>query len=249
MARAGRWISLIPIAAVIPRLGLMVIAADRQPISQDTRQALLWVSSTALAVLVGSAEVYVGIAVVARKHKGLALVWAAITVLLNALILPLAISGLEAEPAWQILGSRAADRLGLRAWPAVDLVHWRVSVGRRGAGRLGLGGAVRGPPAGPARRRRSAAQRAGSGAERATSGQPARCQRRSERSRLAGRPRCLSSLRVLASALARIDPPLLGRSDPGGGGRVRARDTLTRSQKHRLARAKLRRNRDVNIVC
>jgi hypothetical protein len=72
MARAGRCISLFPIAAVIPRLGLMVVAADRQPIGQGTRAALLWISAIALAVLVGSAEVYLGLAVVSRRHKGLA---------------------------------------------------------------------------------------------------------------------------------------------------------------------------------
>jgi hypothetical protein len=107
MARVGRWISLLPIFAVIPRLGLMVIAADRQAVGPETRAALLWVSSASLAALVGFAEVYVGVAVVSRRHGGLALVWAGITILLNALIIPLSISGLEAMPVWEILGSRA----------------------------------------------------------------------------------------------------------------------------------------------
>lgn len=107
MRRVGRWISLLPIFAVIPRLGLMAIAADRQSVGQETRAALLWVSSAALAVLVGFAEVYVGVAVVSRRHGGLALIWAGITILLNALIIPLSISGLEAMPVWEILGSRA----------------------------------------------------------------------------------------------------------------------------------------------
>lgn len=107
MRRVGRWISLLPIFAVIPRLGLMAIAADRQSVGPETRAALLWVSSAALAVLVGFAEVYVGVAVVTRRHGGLALIWAGITILLNALIIPLSISGLEAMPVWEILGSRA----------------------------------------------------------------------------------------------------------------------------------------------
>ncbi len=42
---------------------------------------------------------------VSRRHAGLAVVWVAITVLLNALIVPLSISGLEAVPVWEILGS------------------------------------------------------------------------------------------------------------------------------------------------
>jgi hypothetical protein len=41
--------------------------------------------------------------VVSRRHTGLALVWASITVLLNALIVPLSMSGLQAEPFWEIL--------------------------------------------------------------------------------------------------------------------------------------------------
>ncbi len=107
MVRLGRWISLLPILALIPRLGLIVISADRQTVGTDTRAALLWISSTALAALVGCAEVYVGVAVVSRRHGGLALVWAGITVLLNALIVPPSLSGLEAIPVWEILSSRA----------------------------------------------------------------------------------------------------------------------------------------------
>jgi hypothetical protein len=107
MVRLGRWISLLPILALIPRLGLIVISADRQTVGPDTRAALLWISSTALAALVGCAEVYVGVAVVSRRHGRLALVWAGITVLLNALIVPLSLSGLEAIPVWEILSSRA----------------------------------------------------------------------------------------------------------------------------------------------
>ena len=106
MSRPGRWISLFPILALVPRLGLVVLAADRQEVSADTRAALLWLSSTALAVLVGLAEVYVGFAVISRRHAGLAGLWVSITVLLNALIVPLSVSGLEAVPVWEILGSR-----------------------------------------------------------------------------------------------------------------------------------------------
>lgn len=106
MSRPGRWISLFPILALVPRLGLVVLAADRQEVAPQTRMALLWLSSAALAVLVGLAEVYVGIAVVSRRHKGLGLLWVTLTVLLNALIVPLSVSGLEAVPVWEILGSR-----------------------------------------------------------------------------------------------------------------------------------------------
>ena len=106
MNRPGRFISLLPILALVPRLGLVITAADRQPVDSGTKAALLWVSSAALAVLVGLAEVYVGSTVVARRHGGLAAVWVGITVLLNALILPLSLSGLEAAPLWHILGSR-----------------------------------------------------------------------------------------------------------------------------------------------
>jgi hypothetical protein len=106
MTRFGRWISLLPILALVPRLGLVVLASDHQQVSPGTRAALLWLSSTALAVLVGLAEVYVGMAVVSRRHAGLASLWVAITVLLNALIVPLSVSGLEAVPVWEILSSR-----------------------------------------------------------------------------------------------------------------------------------------------
>jgi hypothetical protein len=99
----GRWISLLPIVALVPRLGLSVLAADRQEVAPETRAFLLWWSSAALAILVGIAEVYVGATVVSRRHTGLALVWALITVLLNALIVPLSLSGLQAEPFWEIL--------------------------------------------------------------------------------------------------------------------------------------------------
>jgi hypothetical protein len=57
-------------------------------------------------VLVGLAEVYIGIAVVSRRHGGLAALWVAITILLNGLIVPLSVSGLEAVPVWEVLGSR-----------------------------------------------------------------------------------------------------------------------------------------------
>jgi|SRR6185312_2911790 len=107
MPRPGRLISLLPILAIVPRLGLVVIAADRQMVAPDSRAGLLWISSTALAALVGLAEVYVGMAVVSRRHAGLALLWVAITIVLNALIVPLSVSGLEALPLWQILSSRA----------------------------------------------------------------------------------------------------------------------------------------------
>lgn len=114
MNRPGRWISLLPILALVPRLGLVIVAADRQPVAPETRAALLWTSSAALAVLVGLAEVYIGSAVVSRRHGGLAAVWVAITVLLNALIVPLSLSGLEAAPLWVILGSRWTEA----AWSA-----------------------------------------------------------------------------------------------------------------------------------
>jgi uncharacterized membrane protein YqjE len=104
--RPGRLISLLPIIALVPRLGLVVLAADRQTVAPDTRSALLWISSTALAALVGLAEVYIGVAVVSRQHRGLALLWVALTLALNALIVPLSVSGLEALPVWQILSSR-----------------------------------------------------------------------------------------------------------------------------------------------
>jgi uncharacterized membrane protein YqjE len=104
--RPGRLISLLPIIALVPRLGLVVLAADRQTVAPDTRTALLWISSTALAALVGLAEVYIGVAVVSRRHRGLALLWVALTLALNALIVPLSVSGLEALPVWQILSSR-----------------------------------------------------------------------------------------------------------------------------------------------
>ena len=45
-------------------------------------------------------------AVVSRRHAGLAGLWVAITILLNALIVPLSVSGLEAVPVWEILSSR-----------------------------------------------------------------------------------------------------------------------------------------------
>ena len=107
MSHPGRWISLLPILALIPRLGLSVIAADRQQVAPETRALLLWWSSAALAALVGLAEIYVGVMVVSRRHAGLALVWGTITALLNALIVPLSLSGLQAEPFWEILGSPA----------------------------------------------------------------------------------------------------------------------------------------------
>ena len=105
--RPGRLISLLPIIALVPRLGLVVLSADRQTVAPDTRTALLWISSTALAALVGLAEVYIGVAVVSRRHAGLALLWVALTLSLNALIVPLSVSGLEALPVWQILASRS----------------------------------------------------------------------------------------------------------------------------------------------
>ena len=107
MTRPGRLISLLPILAIIPRLGLVVLAADRHTVAPDTRSSLLWISSTALAALVGLAEVYMGMAVVSRRHSGLALLWVVITVVLNALIVPLSVSSLEAIPLWQILASRS----------------------------------------------------------------------------------------------------------------------------------------------
>lgn len=105
MTRPGRWIALLSILALVPRLGLSVIAADRQQVAPDARALLLWWSSAALAVLVGLAEIYVGVTVVSRRHAGLAFVWTAITALLNALIVPLSLSGLQAVPFWEILGS------------------------------------------------------------------------------------------------------------------------------------------------
>jgi len=105
MTRPGRWISLLPILALVPRLGLSVLAADRQQVAPETRGLLLWWSSAALAVLVGLAEIYIGATVVSRRHTGLAFLWATITVLLNSLIVPLSLSGLQAEPFWEILGS------------------------------------------------------------------------------------------------------------------------------------------------
>jgi hypothetical protein len=45
MSHPGRWISLLPILALVPRLGLSVIAADRQQVTQcrlrAARSALL----------------------------------------------------------------------------------------------------------------------------------------------------------------------------------------------------------------
>lgn len=107
MTHPGRLISLLPILALVPRLGLSVIAADRQHVAPETRSLLLWWSSAALAVLVGLAEIYVGATVVSRRQMRLAFLWATMTVLLNALIVPLSLSGLQAEPFWEILGSSA----------------------------------------------------------------------------------------------------------------------------------------------
>src|SRR3954454_251207 len=108
MTQPGRWIScLLPILTLVPRLGLVVLAADRQTVAPETRTALLWISSAALAALVGLSEVYIGMAVVSRRNAGLALLWVGITLSLNALIVPLSVSGLEAVPVWQILSSRS----------------------------------------------------------------------------------------------------------------------------------------------
>ena len=104
--RLGRLTSLLPIVALVPRLGLIVLASDRQTVSPETRTVLLWISAAALAVLAGVAELYVGMAVVSRRHGGLAALWVVLTVLLNALVVPLSVSGLEAVPVWEILGSR-----------------------------------------------------------------------------------------------------------------------------------------------
>jgi hypothetical protein len=138
MTHPGRWISLLPILALVPRLGLVIIAADRQQVAPETRAALLWISSTALAMLVGLAEVYVGSSVVSRRHGGLAAVWVAITVLLNALIVPLSLSGLEAAPLWNILGSRLLEvawsaALGLLSTLCVCGCLW-ADVVREGSG-------------------------------------------------------------------------------------------------------------------
>jgi len=54
MRSTGRWISLLPIVALVPRLGLSVISADRQQVTPETRAFLLWWSSAALAALVVS---------------------------------------------------------------------------------------------------------------------------------------------------------------------------------------------------
>jgi hypothetical protein len=104
--RLGRLTSLLPIVALVPRLGLIVLASDRQTVSPETRTTLLWISAAALAVLAGVAELYVGMAVVSRRHGGLAALWVVLTVLLNALVVPLSVSGLEAVPVWEILNSR-----------------------------------------------------------------------------------------------------------------------------------------------
>ena len=111
MTRPGRLISLLPILAIVPRLGLVVLAADRQTVGPETRTALLWISSAALAALVGLAGAYVGMAVVSRRHAGLALLWVFITVVLNALIVPLTVSGLQAVPLWQLLTSPTLQAL------------------------------------------------------------------------------------------------------------------------------------------
>lgn len=98
MTRPGRWISLPPILALVPRLGLSVLAADRQQVALETRALLLWSSSAALAVLVGFAEIYVGATVVSRRIPALPAFGRRFTVLLNALIVPLSLSGLQPEP-------------------------------------------------------------------------------------------------------------------------------------------------------
>jgi hypothetical protein len=132
MSRAGRWISLLSILALVPRLGLSVSAADRQEVSPETRAFLpFWWSSAALAVLVGLAEIYVGATVVSRRHKGLGLVWAMITILLNSLIVPLSLTGLQAEP---FLGDprlvHTTGRLERRTRPAFHPLRLRLPLGR-----------------------------------------------------------------------------------------------------------------------
>jgi hypothetical protein len=107
----------------------VVAAADRQPVAAGTRAALLGLSSAALAVLVGLAELYVGSAVVSRRHRGLAVAWVEITVLLNALVLPLPPSGLEAVPLRDILGSRFLQVAWSSARPALDPLRLRFPVG------------------------------------------------------------------------------------------------------------------------
>ena len=71
-----------PHLALVPGSAWSYLAADRQAVSPETRTALLWISSAALAALVGLAEVYA--AVVSRRHAGLALLWVAINLSLNA---------------------------------------------------------------------------------------------------------------------------------------------------------------------
>jgi hypothetical protein len=145
MSRPGRWISLFPILALVPRLGLVVLASDRQQVAPETRVALLWLSSAALAVLVGLAEVYIGVAVVSQRHRGLAALWVGITVLLNALIVPLSVSGLEAVAVWEILATRGlqvawGSGLGLLSTLCVcgclwaDVVREGGGLAERGAG-------------------------------------------------------------------------------------------------------------------
>jgi hypothetical protein len=104
MTRPGYLISLLITLAVVPRFGLLVMAADRQPAAPDALASLL--GSTVLAVSVGLSEVYVGIVAVSHRHASLAVLWAGIMVALNLLTVPLVLSGLEGIPVWEILGTR-----------------------------------------------------------------------------------------------------------------------------------------------
>jgi hypothetical protein len=111
--RAGLAIALAAILVQAPRLVLVLLAADRLPVTAAAERALLVVAGigTALVLTGGNLSLAHTVAQVKAWRRTLAAAWIAVLAASGGLVIPLVVAGLSARTVPQVLGA------GGLAWP------------------------------------------------------------------------------------------------------------------------------------
>jgi len=104
---AGIRIALAAIMVQAPRLVLVVLGADRQPVPAPTERALLVVAGVGTALVLTGGNLYLAhtVAQVKAWRRTLAAAWVLVLAASGGLVLPLIVAGISARSVPQVLGA------------------------------------------------------------------------------------------------------------------------------------------------
>jgi hypothetical protein len=104
---AGLRIALAAITVQAPRLVLVVLGADRQPVPAPTERALLAVAGVGTALVLTGGNLYLAhtVAQVKAWRRTLAAAWVLVLAASGGMVLPLIVAGISARSVPQVLGA------------------------------------------------------------------------------------------------------------------------------------------------